>query len=55
MKDKKPKRRALADMDFDEGLARLIQTNPAEVHPPQGRKPKKAKTNRQAPSLPKAN
>lgn len=43
MKAKKPKRRELADMDFGEGLARLIQTKPEEVKPPPGRKRKKAK------------
>ena len=43
MKAKKPKRRGLADMSFDEGLARLIQTKPEEVTPPPGRKRKKAK------------
>lgn len=43
MKAKKAKRRMLADMDFGEGLARLIQTKPGEVLPPKGRKRKKTK------------
>jgi hypothetical protein len=38
MKAKKSKHRTLADMDFDEGLARLIQTKPEEVKPPAGKK-----------------
>lgn len=50
MKAKKPKRRKLTDMSFDEGLARLIQTKPEEVKPPQGRKRKKAKAKRDATS-----
>ena len=43
MKAKKSKRRGLADMSFDEGLARLIQTKPEEVKPPVGKKQKVAK------------
>lgn len=43
MKAKKPKRRTLADMDFGEGLARLIQTKPEEVKPPAGKERKKPK------------
>jgi hypothetical protein len=40
---KKAKRRKLADMPFDEGLARLIQTKPEEVRPPPGKKRKTSK------------
>ena len=43
MKAAKPKRRKLADMSFDEGLARLIQTKPEEVKPPLGQARKVAK------------
>jgi hypothetical protein len=43
MKAKKAKRRELVDMDFDEGLARLIQTKPEEVKLAPGKKRKKAK------------
>jgi hypothetical protein len=46
MKAKKPKRRGLADMDFGEGLARLIQTKPEEVLPPPGKERKRAKAKR---------
>jgi hypothetical protein len=45
MKAKKAKRE-LVDMDFDEGLARLIQTRPEEVKPPPGKKRKAAKAKR---------
>jgi hypothetical protein len=48
MTGKKPKRGALAQMDFGEALARYIQTRPEEVRPPPGRKRKKAKVKRDA-------
>jgi hypothetical protein len=49
MKAKKSKKRGLADMSFDEGLARLIQTKPEEVNPPPGQKPKKTKAKTSLP------
>ncbi|HUO11124.1 MAG TPA: hypothetical protein VMU37_00055 [Caulobacteraceae bacterium] len=51
MKAKKPKRRGLADMDFGEGLARLIQTKPGEVTPASGKKRKIAKAAKRVASL----
>jgi hypothetical protein len=50
MKAKKAKRRTLVDMDFGEGLARLIKTKPEEVKPPAGRKRKKPKARTPKPN-----
>ena len=52
MKAKKPKRRTLADMDFGEGLARLIQTKPEEVKPASGRRRNKVNRSSTDASLP---
>lgn len=36
------------DMSFEEAMERYAQTNPAEVEPPKGKKPKVAKAGRLA-------
>lgn len=39
------------DMPFDEALARYAQTDPAEVEPPRGKRPKGGKVAKQLASL----
>ena len=49
---RKPEPPLYLDMPFEEALERFVQTDPAEVEPPPGKKPKTVKAAKRLAALP---